>query len=70
MNAALSVGSITHRYRIAEHQGNAGHLMRTLYTFCLVALIGSTAWAATELKAERESTPGRVGFVLLTILQR
>jgi hypothetical protein len=44
--------------------------MRTFYTLCLVALIGSTAWAATELKAERESTPGRVGFVLLTILQR
>ncbi len=44
--------------------------MRTLYTLCLVALIGSTAWAATELKAERQSSPGRVGFVLLTMLQR
>jgi hypothetical protein len=46
------------------------HVIRTLYAICLVALIGSTAWAATEWKAERESTPGRVGFVLLTILQR
>jgi hypothetical protein len=44
-------------------------VIRTLYAICLVALIGSTAWAATEWKAERESTPGRVGFVLLTILQ-
>ena len=33
-------------------------------------LIGSTAWAATELKTERQSSPGRVGFVLLTMLQR
>lgn len=44
--------------------------MRTLYALCLVALIGSTAWAATELKTERQSSPGRMGFVLLTMLQR
>jgi hypothetical protein len=69
------------RERGSQHRFNGGgygcrnlwrymHVIRTLYAICLVALIGSTAWAATEWKAERESTPGRVGFVLLTILQR
>jgi len=53
-----------------KHATNQEETMRTLYTLCLVALIGSTAWAATELKAERQSSPGRVGFVLLTMLQR
>jgi hypothetical protein len=69
VNAALSIGSTAECY-VRRNLWRYTHVIRTLYAICLVALIGSTAWAATEWKAERESTPGRVGFVLLTILQR
>jgi hypothetical protein len=69
LNAALSIGSTADRY-VLRNPWRYMHVIRTLYALCLVALIGSTAWAATEWKAERQSTPGRVGFVLLTILQR
>ena len=36
-------------------------MVRTLYTLCLVALIGSTAWAATGLKTDRSESGARVG---------
>ena len=45
-------------------------LCRTLYAFTVVALIGSTAWAATGIKSERQHSAGRVGIVLLAALQR
>ena len=46
-------------------------MYRILYTLCMVALIGGTAWAAVELQQERpKGPPGRVGFVILTALQR
>jgi hypothetical protein len=45
-------------------------LSRSLYTFTVVALIGSTAWAASGLKSERQHSAGRVGIVLLAALQR
>ena len=46
-------------------------MFRFVYTLCMVALIGGTAWAATELQAERpKGRPGGVGFVILTALQR
>ncbi len=43
---------------------------RTLYALAVVALIGTTAWAATGLKSERQHSQGRVGIVLLAALQR
>ena len=46
-------------------------MYRILYTLCMVAMIGGTAWAAAELQQERpKGPPGRVGFVILTALQR
>ena len=46
-------------------------MMRTLYTLCLVGLIGSTAWAATGLKTERHTLgAGGAGIVILAALQR
>ena len=55
-------------------RGNTGEflqMLRILYTLAMVALIGGTTWAATELRAERaKGRPGGVGFVILTALQR
>jgi hypothetical protein len=45
-------------------------VIRSLYAFCIVALIGSTAWAATGMQDERHKTGVRVGIVLLAALQR
>jgi hypothetical protein len=46
-------------------------MLRFFYTIAMVALVGGTAWAATELRAERpKGRPGGVGFVILTALQR
>ena len=45
-------------------------MIRTLYTLCLVGLIGSTAWAATGLQTERHKSSARVGIVILAALQR
>lgn len=45
-------------------------MIRTLYTLCLIGLIGSTAWAATGLQAERHTGSGRVGIIILAALQR
>ena len=43
---------------------------RTLYALAVVGLIGSTAWAASGIKSERQHSAGRVGIVLLAALQR
>jgi hypothetical protein len=43
---------------------------RALYALTVVALIGSTAWAASGIKSERQHSAGRVGIVLLAALQR
>jgi hypothetical protein len=45
-------------------------MIRTLYALTVVALIGSTAWAASGIKGERQHSAGRVGIVLLAALQR
>ena len=45
-------------------------MIRTLYTICLVGLIGSTTWAASGLKSERHEAGRGVGIVLLAALQR
>ena len=45
-------------------------LFRTFYALTVVALIGSTGWAASGMKNERAHSAGRVGIVLLAALQR
>ncbi len=45
-------------------------LCNSLYALSIVALVGGTAWSAAGIKAEREHSGGRVGFVLLAALQR
>ncbi len=45
-------------------------MIRILYALTVVALIGSTAWAATGVKGGREHSGGRLGIVLLVALQR
>jgi hypothetical protein len=45
-------------------------MFRALYAICLIGLIGSTAWAATGLKPERQQMGSGVGLVLLVALQR
>jgi hypothetical protein len=45
-------------------------MLRTLYTLCLVTLIGSTGWAAASLQSERQRTGLPAGLVILTALQR
>ena len=45
-------------------------MFRLLYTLTVVALIGSTAWAATGMKYDRAKAGGRLGIVLLVALQR
>ena len=41
-----------------------------LYALTVVALIGSTAWAAAGIRSERQHSAGGVGIVLLAALQR
>jgi hypothetical protein len=43
---------------------------RALYAVTVIALIGSTAWAASGINGERQHSAGRVGIVLLVALQR
>jgi hypothetical protein len=45
-------------------------LCNALYALAVVALIGSTAWAAGGMKGERQQSAGGVGIVLLAALQR
>lgn len=45
-------------------------MIRTLYTLCLVTLIGSTAWAANGMQSERPEGGRGVGIVILAALQR
>ena len=45
-------------------------MIRLLYTFTVIALVGSTAWAATGMKEQRPHSNGRIGIVLLAALQR
>ena len=45
-------------------------MIRILYALTVVALIGSTAWAATGIKSAREHSGGRLAMVLLVALQR
>ena len=40
------------------------------YALTVIALIGSTAWAASGIKSERQHSAGRVGIVPLAALQR
>lgn len=45
-------------------------MARILYALTVVALICSTAWAATGIDNERQHSSGRIGIVLLAALQR
>lgn len=45
-------------------------MIRIIYALTVIALIGSTAWAATGIKSGREHSGGRLGIVLLAALQR
>jgi hypothetical protein len=45
-------------------------MIRLLYALAVIALIGSTAWAATGMRDGREHSSGRIGIVLLAALQR
>lgn len=45
-------------------------MIRLLYALAVIALIGSTAWAATGMKDQRPYSNGRIGIVLLAALQR
>jgi hypothetical protein len=42
----------------------------SLYALAVVALIGSTGWAAGGMKSERQYSAAGVGIVLLAALQR
>ena len=45
-------------------------MFRTLYAFTVVALIGSTTWAATGFADTPKPSQAGLGLVLLTALQR
>jgi len=45
-------------------------ITRSLYALAVVALIGSTGWAAGGMKSERQHSSAGVGIVLLAALQR
>lgn len=45
-------------------------MFRSLYALTVVALVGSTAWAAGGIKSERQHAGARIGIVLLVALQR
>jgi hypothetical protein len=45
-------------------------MIRLLYALTVIALIGSTAWAATGMKDQRLHSNARMGIVLLAALQR
>lgn len=45
-------------------------MLRTLYAFTVIALVGSTAWTATGIKSARPQHTNQVGIVLLAALQR
>ena len=45
-------------------------MLRTIYAVSIVALIGSTAWTATDIEDNRAASTSGVGLVLLTALQR
>jgi hypothetical protein len=45
-------------------------VFRILYTVCVAALIGGTAWSATGMQGQRMGAEGAVGIVLLAALQR
>ena len=42
----------------------------SLYALTVIALIGSTGWAAGGMKSGRQHSTAGIGIVLLTALQR
>jgi hypothetical protein len=45
-------------------------MFRTLYTLTVVALLGSTTWAAAGFADAPSHSPTGIGLVILTALQR
>ena len=45
-------------------------MFRTLYAFCIVTLLASTAWTAASAEASSATSQSGLGLVILAALQR
>jgi len=72
LNSWLSGRSAARRYHPASNLGgsHAYDALQTVYVLCVIALIGSTGWAAGGIKSGRQPSAAGVGIALLAALQR